>query len=111
MSPPGIPDFFTRRRLVEAGRVSIRGRAWGGTAPIRRVEVGVDGAWSDAALDAPIGDWAWRGWSFAWDAEPGEHELACRATDADGNVQPIDASWNYGGMGNNSVQLVPVTVR
>jgi DMSO/TMAO reductase YedYZ molybdopterin-dependent catalytic subunit len=111
MLPPGIPDFFTRRRLVEAGRVSIRGRAWGGTAPIRRVEVGVDGAWSDAALDAPIGDWAWRGWSFAWDAEPGEHELACRATDADGNVQPIDASWNYGGMGNNSVQLVPVTVR
>ena len=111
MSPPGIPDFFTRRRLVEAGPVSIRGRAWGGTAPISRVEVGVDGAWSDGALDAPIGDWAWRGWSFAWNAEPGEHELACRATDADGNVQPIDASWNYGGMGNNSVQLVPVTVR
>ena len=111
MSPPGIPDFFTRRRLVEPGPVWIRGRAWGGAAPIRRVEVGVDGAWSDAALDAPIGDWAWRGWSFEWEAEPGEHELACRATDADGNVQPLDAPWNYGGMGNNSVQLVPVTVR
>jgi hypothetical protein len=111
MLPPGIPDFFTRRRLVEPGRVSIRGRAWGGSAPVRRVEVGVDGAWSDATLDAPIGDWAWRGWSFEWKAEPGEHELACRATDADGQVQPIDAPWNYGGMGNNSVQLVPVTVR
>jgi DMSO/TMAO reductase YedYZ molybdopterin-dependent catalytic subunit len=111
MLPPGIPDFFTRRRLVEPGRVSIRGRAWGGSAPVRRVEVGVDGAWSDATLDAPIGDWAWRGWAFEWKAEPGEHELACRATDADGQVQPIDAPWNYGGMGNNSVQLVPVTVR
>jgi DMSO/TMAO reductase YedYZ molybdopterin-dependent catalytic subunit len=111
MSPPGIPDFFTRRRLVEAGRLTIRGRAWGGVGPIRRVEVGVDGAWSEATLDAPVGDWAWRAWSFEWDAEPGEHELACRATDADGDVQPLEAPWNYGGMGNNSVQTVDVTVR
>src|SRR5829696_4949959 len=33
MAPPGIPDFFTRRRLVDRGRVTIRGRAWGGTSP------------------------------------------------------------------------------
>jgi DMSO/TMAO reductase YedYZ molybdopterin-dependent catalytic subunit len=111
MSPPGIPDFFTRRRLVDAGRVTVRGRAWGGVGPIRRVEVGVDGAWSEATLDPPIGEWAWRGWSFEWSAEPGEHELACRAIDADGDVQPLAAPWNYGGMGNNSVQTVAVTVR
>ena len=111
MAPPGIPDFFTRRRLVDAGPVTIRGRAWGGSGPVRRVEVGVDGAWSEASLEAPIGDWAWRGWSFAWGAEPGEHELACRATDADGEVQPLESPWNYQGMGNNGVQLVAVTVR
>jgi DMSO/TMAO reductase YedYZ molybdopterin-dependent catalytic subunit len=111
MTPPGIPDFFTRRRLVDAGSVAIRGRAWGGSAPIRRVEVGVDGRWSDAVLDPPLGDWAWRGWAFDWNATPGEHELTCRATDADGEVQPLESPWNYQGMGNNGVQELTVTVR
>jgi DMSO/TMAO reductase YedYZ molybdopterin-dependent catalytic subunit len=111
LTPPGIPDFFTRRRILDAGRVTLRGRAWGGAAPIRRVEVGVDGAWTDARLEQPVGEWAWRGWSFDWDATTGEHELACRATDADGDVQPLEPPWNYQGMGNNGVQTLEVTVR
>jgi hypothetical protein len=76
-----------------------------------RVEVGVDGRWSDARLEPPVGEFAWRGWSFDWDAVPGDHELTCRATDAAGNVQPLEQPWNYQGMGNNLIQLVPVTVR
>jgi DMSO/TMAO reductase YedYZ molybdopterin-dependent catalytic subunit len=111
MAPPGVPDFFTRRRLVDAGSVELIGRAWAGRVPIRRVEVGVDGTWADAQLHDPLGEFAWRGWSFAWDALPGEHTLACRATDADGDVQPLEAPWNYQGMGNNGVQSVQVTVR
>jgi DMSO/TMAO reductase YedYZ molybdopterin-dependent catalytic subunit len=111
MTPPGIPDFFTRRRLVDAGPVSLGGRAWGGRAPIRRVEVGVDGDWSDANLEPLLGEFAWRGWKFEWNAEPGDHSLSCRATDADGDVQPIDIPWNYQGMGNNAVQSIEVTVR
>ena len=111
MTPPGMPDFFTRRRLVDAGPVTLRGRAWAGRAPIRRVEVGLDGTWADATLEPALGDWAWRGWSFEWQARPGEHELACRGTDADGEVQPLDPPWNYQGMGNNGVQAVHVTVR
>jgi hypothetical protein len=43
--------------------------------------------------------------------DAGEHELACRATDAGGNVQPCAPRWNYQGMGNNVVQSVGVTVR
>jgi DMSO/TMAO reductase YedYZ molybdopterin-dependent catalytic subunit len=111
MSPPGIPDFFTRRRLVEAGTVTLRGRAWAGATPVERVEVGIDGVWADAFLDTSIGEFAWRGWSFPWEAVPGEHELSCRATDATGNVQPLDPPWNYQGMANNGVQQVQVTVR
>jgi DMSO/TMAO reductase YedYZ molybdopterin-dependent catalytic subunit len=110
MSPPGIPDFFTRRRLVDAGPVTLRGRAWCGTAPVVRVEVAVDGSWSDAALEDPIGAWAWRGWSFEWEATPGDHVLSCRATDEDGNVQPLQQPWNIQGLGNNLAQDVSVTV-
>jgi sulfane dehydrogenase subunit SoxC len=111
LAPPGFPDFLTRRRVVERGPVVIEGRAWSGAAPITAVELGVDGAWTPAALAAPVGEHAWRRWTCTWDATPGEHELSCRATDATGAMQPVDAPWNVQGMGNNLIQRVPVTVR
>lgn len=112
MAPPGIPDFFTRRRLVKPGPVRLFGRAWsGGGVPIARVEVSVDGAWRDARLDPVAGPWAWRGWSFDWEASPGEHVLACRATDAGGGVQPDVPAPDVGGFGNNATHRVSITVR
>jgi DMSO/TMAO reductase YedYZ molybdopterin-dependent catalytic subunit len=111
MVPPGIPDFFTRNRVLDAGRVTLRGRAWSGQAPVERVEVGVDDGWADAQMEPPTGEFAWRGWSYEWNAKEGEHELTCRATDAGGNTQPINQPWNYQGMGNNLVQRVAVSVR
>jgi DMSO/TMAO reductase YedYZ molybdopterin-dependent catalytic subunit len=111
MIPPGNPDFPLRHRFVDAGTVRLQGRAWSGTAPIERVEVGIDGAWEDAELGMAVGEFAWTEWSHEWEATPGEHELSCRATDADGNTQPVEQPWNYQGMGNNLVQTVSVTVR
>ncbi|MEP7360872.1 MAG: sulfite oxidase, partial [Chloroflexota bacterium] len=111
MIPPGIPDYFSRHRIVSAGPYLIRGRAWSGQAEITKVDVGVDGSWSEATLGEPVGPFAWRSWSFAWHPQSGEHELSCRATDSVGNVQPPEAPWNAGGFGNNSVQTVAVTVR
>ncbi len=111
MIPPGIPDFFTRRRIVDAGTVRLAGRAWSGVADVARVEVGIDGDWHEAALEPAIGDFAWRGWSYDWAATPGDHELACRATDAAGRTQPGEIPWNYQGMGNNVVQRFAVSVR
>ena len=64
MIPPGYPDFMTRRRFVEAGAVTLRGRAWSGNGEIARVELGVDGEWHNAELEEPLGEFAWRGWSL-----------------------------------------------
>jgi DMSO/TMAO reductase YedYZ molybdopterin-dependent catalytic subunit len=111
MVPPGIPDFFTRQRFQKPGRTVIRGRAWSGHGTVEHVEVAVDGKWHDAQLAPPVGQFAWRAWSWEWDAATGDHELACRATDAAGNVQPLEQPWNYQGMGNNMVQVVAVVVR
>jgi DMSO/TMAO reductase YedYZ molybdopterin-dependent catalytic subunit len=111
MIPPGFPEFPERRRHVDRGRVTLQGRAWSGSAPIVRVEVGVDGKWFEADLAKPAGEWAWRGWSCEWEAAPGEHALSCRATDATGDTQPTDQPWNIQGMGNNLVQEIEVTVR
>ncbi len=112
MVPPGMPDYFTRRRLVERGTHAIAGRAWSGNGvEIVRVELSVDGTWRDAELGAWEKGYAWRSWQCDWPAEPGERVLACRATDALGHVQPLEPDWNLAGMGNNAVQAVAVTVR
>jgi hypothetical protein len=111
MTPVGMPDYFTRHRTADAGTIQITGRAWSGSAEITKVEVGVDGSWWEATLGESVGPFAWRSWSFGWDAVPGEHVLSCRAADAAGAVQPVDQPWNHQGMGNNSVQTVAVTIR
>src|SRR5512145_679347 len=111
MAPPGIPDFYTRRRIVEAGPVAIVGRAWSGAAPIERVEFGIDGAWSRADVAPGRRAHCWQEWNFLWQAAPGEHNLACRATDAVGNTQPLEPPWDLAGFGNNGVQRIRVAVR
>jgi DMSO/TMAO reductase YedYZ molybdopterin-dependent catalytic subunit len=114
MVPPGVPDFYSRARIVDAGAVRLEGRAWSGGAPIARVEVSVDGGtgWTDAELTHELeGPWAWCGWTSGWDASPGEHVLCCRATDETGDAQPLEPEWNLGGYENNAVQRIPVLVR
>ena len=112
MIPPGIPDFVTRNRLVDAGYVTLKGRAWAGRLGVSRVEVSVDGGsgWSDAQLTEQTAPYTWRGWSYGWEADPGRHTLCVRATDSEGNRQPFDGPWNFHGVGNNMVQRVDVLV-
>jgi len=113
MVPPGIPDFMTRERTARAGTVTIEGRAWSGLAPVAAVEVSADdgATWQEARLDPPtLGRWAWRRWSYDWDAQPGRRVLACRARDEAGNEQADEARWNVGGYANNEPQRVVVTV-
>jgi hypothetical protein len=112
MVPPGIPDFMTRERFVDAGPVRLEGRAWSGWGPITRVEVGTeDGEWKEAELGDALSPAAWHPWSYEWTpGTPGRYELVCRASDAAGNSQPLDPPWNLGGYANNSVQRVVVNV-
>ena len=112
IAPPGVPDWYTGRRLASRGTIALEGRAWSGAGvPVSRVELGVDGEWRPAELEAPAERFAWQRWHALWDAAPGEHQLACRATDAQGAVQPLEPDWNLGGMGNNAVHTIQVTVR
>jgi sulfane dehydrogenase subunit SoxC len=110
MVPPGVPDFFTRGRVLPAGPVMLSGRAWSGEGAVQRVDVGIDGKWAPAQLEQPAAPFAWCAWSMPWVADRGDHELSCRATDSSGATQPLEQVWNYQGMGNNAVQRIKVTV-
>jgi DMSO/TMAO reductase YedYZ molybdopterin-dependent catalytic subunit len=73
---------------VAAGRVAVGGIAWAQHTGIRGVEVRIDdGPWRPARLAAVPNVDTWRQWAFAWDAQPGEHRVAVRATDASGYTQ------------------------
>ena len=112
MKPPGIPDFMTRGRLVDAGNLAVTGRAWAGRLGISGVEFSEDGgeSWSQTQLSEPVSAFAWREWTFLWAARPGRHTLCVRATDSQGNTQPVEQPWNYQGMGNNMVHRLEVLV-
>jgi DMSO/TMAO reductase YedYZ molybdopterin-dependent catalytic subunit len=110
--PPGFPDFMSRTRVVKTGVSIVEGRAWSGFGPVAAVEVTTDGGqtWHPAQLGAQAGPYAWRGWSWRWEAAPGRYVLGARAADATGRTQPVEAEWNRGGFANNGVQQVDVVV-
>lgn len=92
------PDAQVRTQsridVVDAPRVGgtgvIAGVAWAGIRGVRRVEVTTDAGrtWRDAELSPASAPWVWRAWTVSWTpTEPGEHVVACRATDGRGHVQ------------------------
>jgi DMSO/TMAO reductase YedYZ molybdopterin-dependent catalytic subunit len=114
MQPPGIPDFYTRDRVMDPGPTRLTGRVWSGGAAIDGVEVSVDdgATWADATLGAAdLGPWAWRSWQFNWTPSgQGKHVLACRARATEGDAADLPA-WNLGGYVNPAPQRIAVTVR
>jgi DMSO/TMAO reductase YedYZ molybdopterin-dependent catalytic subunit len=95
------------------GEHVIRGLAWSGVAPVRRVEVSVDDGetWEPADLAGEPSAYAWRLWEFHWRATTtGPLTLRSRAFDAAGNAQPVEPEWNRLGYANNAIQTVEVIV-
>jgi DMSO/TMAO reductase YedYZ molybdopterin-dependent catalytic subunit len=73
---------------VKPGRTFVGGVAWAQPVGVAAVEVQVDGGpWQRATLGPSAGHDYWRQWYLRWDAEPGSHQLACRAIDRQGRVQ------------------------
>jgi DMSO/TMAO reductase YedYZ molybdopterin-dependent catalytic subunit len=79
---------------ISAGRHAVGGVAWAQHNGVARVEVRIDGGpWQEAILGPDAGVDYWRQWYLPWDAKPGAHQLAVRATGRDGTVQtPVRAS-------------------
>ena len=77
----------TPRGSAKPGRVAIAGVAWAPDRGVSKVEVAIDGTWHEADLSTPISDATWVQWVAPWDATPGRHTLAVRATDGDGRLQ------------------------
>lgn len=74
---------------LPVGPVVVAGTAWAQHRGVRSVQVRVDdGPWQEATLAPEYSIDTWRQWTWTWDAQPGQHTLYCRATDATGATQP-----------------------
>lgn len=95
---------------VPAGRVAIGGVAWAQHRGIGSVEVRIDGGpWRATRLGPDIGVDSWRQWYLPWEAAPGLHRLAVRATDLRGSPQPTERATPFPN-GASGTQEVVVTV-
>ncbi len=73
---------------IAPGRVAIAGIAWAQRHGIEKVEIRVDnGPWETVELAHEQSVDTWRQWRHVWDATPGQHEIAVRATDHLGHLQ------------------------
>ncbi len=98
---------------LPSGRIVVLGAAYGGGSPIAEVNVSVDDGetWAPAAFIGPHETHAWRQWQFIWEPNrKGRFSIMARATDSQGNHQPMNAQWNVLGYGNNGVREHAVTV-
>ena len=96
-----------------AGKVQIQGVAFGGMHAIKGVEVSIDGGktWKQARLVGPdMGKYAWRQFVLQAELPKGTYQLASRATDVKGNVQPETRGENQSGYNNTSWADHAVTV-
>lgn len=98
--------------VVGQGTTRIAGAAWSGEIPLDRVEVSVDGgrSWTVARLTSSNGRWGWQTWDYSWAATPGTYRVMSRATDAQGNTQPMEQEWNPSGYLWNVIHQVRVEV-
>jgi len=91
----------------------IRGAAYAGEADITDVELSVDNGvtWRAAEFIGPHKRYAWRRWEYAWQtSKPGVYTILARATDDREQIQPMTASWNALGYGNNGSRQHAITI-
>ena len=98
---------------LSPGLRRVRGYAQSPTGPIARVEWSVDSGqtWSDSTVHEPQVQYSWARFEFMWDAQPGEHVVMTRATDAAGNTQPDEIPFNEKGYLFNQPVPHPVRVK
>ena len=96
------------------GRIDVAGFAWAGDAAIARVDVSTDqgASWQPAKLSGENVRYSWRRFEAQFNAaRPESYLLMARATDANGQTQPMAPPWNPSGYLFNAPDAVRIEVK
>ena len=102
--------------IVSASGYTLAGAAWSGEDQITKVEISTDAGatWNLVDTVRPRSDYSWNRWEHQWTPPgPGKYTLMCRATNDQGDTQPMEFpnKWDGRGYGNNMVFPHEVEVR
>ncbi|MEO6000626.1 MAG: molybdopterin-dependent oxidoreductase [Chitinophagaceae bacterium] len=97
--------------VIAAGRpTDIQGVAFDGGYGITKVELSADGGktWQPAKLGDDLGKYSWRHWHYDFTpSQKGLHTLQVKATNANGEIQPMH-QWNRSGYMRNEIEKLPL---
>ena len=96
-------------RITANGTTELRGIAFTGGDPIKRVLISPDNgrSWQEAKLGEDLGRYSFREWQHGLTLPKGRHAIRVRAETQRGEIQPLDARWQPAGyMLNVSETLV-----
>jgi DMSO/TMAO reductase YedYZ molybdopterin-dependent catalytic subunit len=102
--------------IVPTSAYTLAGVAWSGEEDIEKVDISTDGGqtWSRVDILHPRTGYSWSRWEHRWSPpSAGTYTLMCRATNVNGETQPMDFPnpWDGRGYGNNMVFPFHVVVR
>jgi DMSO/TMAO reductase YedYZ molybdopterin-dependent catalytic subunit len=101
--------------VPKSSQYRISGAAWGGSAPISKIEVSTDGGkhYSPAKLTGDPVQNAWRLWEFPWTtpSSAGKVTLLAKATDSNGITQPLERDKDRENYMINHVLPIEVYIR
>ncbi|ALI02896.1 protein-methionine-sulfoxide reductase catalytic subunit MsrP [Pseudomonas sp. FW306-02-F02-AA] len=93
--------------------ITLKGFAFDGGHGIQSVELSEDGGrnWQLAVLGENLGNYSFREWTLQWvPREKGKVGLQVRATNGQGEQQPVRALWNPAIYVKNNIETTPITV-
>ena len=131
MNEPGSPvpyRFYTKLQVksiitspvpgetIPAGGYNLAGAAWSGEEDIEEVAISTDGGqtWNPVQKLHDREAYSWYRWEHWWTPpSEGKYTIMCRATNVNGDTQPMEFPnpWDGRGYGNNMVFPYEVEVR
>lgn len=108
-----ITSVMAGGHLPAERRVELKGIAFDSGAGLKSVDVSIDGGrtWRTAALAKSLGRFSFREWTLATTfTHKGNTVLMVRASNHNGEVQPLEADWNPGGYRRHAIETTPVTI-
>ncbi len=94
--------------IIPISGYTLAGAAWSGEESIAKIEISTDGGdnWGPVDVVHPPSDYSWTRWEHNWQPKsPGRYTLMSRATNSEGETQPMEFpnKWDGRGYGNNMV--------